>query len=96
MKKLGTAALALTLAGAMTIPAFAAEDLPLGAADRSALAALGELLQGDEESICKGISLTSHRLAKSLEEARDSRAEREKRAGALWLSGAALLVILLI
>ena len=73
----------------------AAEDLPLGAADRSALAALG-LLQGDEESICKGISLTSHRLAKSLEEARDSRAEREKRAGALWLSGAALLVILLI
>ena len=74
----------------------AAEDLPLGAADRSALAALGELLQGDEESICKGISLTSHRLAKSLEEARDSRAEREKRAGALWLSGAALLVILLI
>lgn len=29
MKKLGTAALALTLAGAMTIPAFAAEDLPL-------------------------------------------------------------------
>ena len=74
----------------------AAEDLPLGAADRSALAALGELLQGDEESICKGILLTSHRLAKILEEARDSRAEREKRAGALWLSGAALLVILLI
>lgn len=74
----------------------AAEDLPLGAADRSALSALGELLQGDEESICKGISLTSHRLAKILEEARDSRAEREKRAGALWLSGAALLVILLI
>ena len=29
MKKLGTAALALTLAGAMTVPAFAAEDLPL-------------------------------------------------------------------
>ena len=29
MKKLGTAALALALAGAMTIPAFAAEDLPL-------------------------------------------------------------------
>lgn len=29
MKKLGTAALALTLAGAMTLPAFAAEDLPL-------------------------------------------------------------------
>ena len=65
-------------------------------AREEALAALGELLQGDEESICKGISLASHRLAKSLEEARDSRAEREKRAGALWLSGAALLVILLI
>ena len=29
MKKLGTAALALTLAGAMTLPAIAAEDLPL-------------------------------------------------------------------
>ena len=29
MKKLGTAALALTLAGAMTVPAFAADDLPL-------------------------------------------------------------------
>ena len=66
------------------------------AASLERAAPLGELLQGDEESICKGISLTSHRLAKSLEEARDSRAEREKRAGALWLSGAALLVILLI
>ena len=74
----------------------AAEDLPLDPEERRALASLGEALQGDEESVCKAISLTNQSLRKSLEEARNRRAERERRAGALWLSGAALLVILLI
>ena len=74
----------------------AAADLPLGAEERAAVAALGDLLQGDEENICKGIQLTGNLLEKRLAAARDRRQETEKRSGALWLSGAALLVILLI
>ena len=74
----------------------AASDLPLGAEERAAVAALGDLLQGDEADICKGIQLTSKLLEKRLAAARDRRQETEKQSGALWLSGAALLVILLI
>ena len=74
----------------------AAADLPLGTGERAAVAALGDLLQGDEENICKGIQLTGNLLEKRLAAARDRRQETEKRSGALWLSGAALLVILLI
>ena len=74
----------------------AAEALPLSPEDRGAVAALGDSLQGDEENICKAILLTGKTLETSLEDARSGRPEREKRSAALWLSGAALLVILLI
>ena len=74
----------------------AAETLPLAAEDRSALLALGESLQGDEEQICKAIELARDLLAESLEETRSRRAETERRAAALWLSAGALVVITLI
>lgn len=74
----------------------AAEALPLRREDQQALAAMGDALQGDEENICKAISLTNKSLRKDLELTRDRRQETEKRSAALWLSGAALLVILLI
>ena len=74
----------------------AAEALPLAAEDRSALLALGESLQGDEEQICKAIELARGLLAESLEETRSRRAETERRAAALWLSAGALVVITLI
>ena len=73
----------------------AAEALPLSPEDRTAVISLEDSLQGDEEHICKGILLIRKKLEKDLEAARDRRPEAEKRSGALWLSGAALLVILL-
>ena len=46
--------------------------------------------------VCRALTAASARLRRSLEAARTAGPEREKRAAALWLSGAALLVILLI
>ena len=74
----------------------AAEALPLPEADRMAVAALGEDLHGDEETICKAISLVTYQLAKALEESFRRKPEEDKRTAALCLSGAALLVILLL
>ena len=74
----------------------AAEALPLRREELQALAAIGDALQGDEENIYKVILLTNKSLRKDLELTRDRRQETEKRSAALWLSGAALLVILLI
>ena len=74
----------------------AAEALPLGPESRTALTALGDSLQGDEESVCKALTLAGKILEKNLAAARDHRQETEKRSAALWLSSAALLVILLI
>ena len=74
----------------------AAESLPLAERDRAAIAAVGKCLQGDEESACNGISLAIYELTKSVEEWEKLRPEEVKRTAALYLSGAALLVILLI
>lgn len=73
-----------------------AEALPLGEADKAVVSSLGNSLQGDEETVCKAVSLAACQLAKSAEEAGRRRPDEEKRATALWLSAAALLVILLI
>nr|WP_326125377.1 stage III sporulation protein AB [uncultured Oscillibacter sp.] len=70
----------------------AAETLP----GTSALTELGDGLCGDEESVCKAISLVIYSLAQDLEERTRRQPEEAKRATALCLSGAALLVILLI
>lgn len=74
----------------------AAQALPLPEADRAAVAALGEDLRGDEETICKAVSLVIYQLAKTLEELLRRKPEEDKRTAALCLSGAALLVILLL
>jgi hypothetical protein len=61
------------------------------------LAALEELpLRGDEEHICKAISLVCDRLEESAEARDRQRQEQDRRTAALCFSGAALLVILLI
>ena len=86
----------LLSAAALRILRRAAEALPLGPESRTALTALGDSLQGDEESVCKALTLAGKILEKNLAAARDHRQETEKRSAALWLSSAALLVILLI
>lgn len=73
-----------------------AEALSLDQGERSAIADLGEELQGDEEKVCKAILHATNRLANSAEAAERRRPEEEKRAAALWFSASALLVILLI
>ena len=68
--------------------------LSLGNRERDAL--LGLELSGDEEKICKAISLVIYQLAQIAEELERKRPEEEKRTTALCFSCAALLVILLI
>lgn len=73
-----------------------AAGLPLPPEALRALEDLGGALGGDEEDTCKAIGLAVYELAKCAEEhARDRKAE-DRRAAALYFSGAALLVILLI
>lgn len=74
----------------------AAEALPLSDRDRSAVVSAGKFLKGDEESMCKGLSLVIYELAKSVEEAEKLRPDETKRTAALYLCGAAFLVILLL
>ena len=73
-----------------------AEAAPLEPADREALAEAASGLSGDEEQICRALTAAAERLRRSLEAERAAGPEREKRTAALWLSGGALLVILLI
>ena len=70
------------------------EELPLRRREQEVLMDLS--LYGDEEKVCKGVSVAIYELAKCAAEAEQSRLEEEKRATALCFSGAALLVILLI
>lgn len=71
-----------------------AAALPL---EERAMTALSELnLRGDEENICKEVSLVTNCLADCYEQMERRRSEEDKRAAALCFSGAALLVILLI
>lgn len=70
------------------------EKLPLRHCEQDVLMALS--LYGDEEKVCKDISVATYELAKRAAEVEQSRPEEEKRTTALCFSGAALLVILLI
>lgn len=74
----------------------AAEELPLPREERMTLQELGWGLRGDEEAACRALAAASLRLERLLEEWDRQRPEEEKRETALWLSGSALLVILLI
>lgn len=69
-------------------------DLPPQAL--AVLEELGQALRGDEEKVCKAISLAIKQLEKQLAEWDERRPEAEKRTTALWFSASALLVILLI
>lgn len=73
-----------------------AERLPLSDGSRAALLELGGSLRGDERSVCSAAALAVARLEREWETAEQRRPEEEKRATALYLSGAALLVILLL
>jgi len=72
------------------------EELPLRRDDCAALAELSHDFGGDEEQICKGISLAMVELTKRLNEIKIQNPERGRRATALSISAAALLVILLV
>lgn len=92
-----TAAEAARQGGALSAAwAAAVEELPLPEGDRAVLRDLGEDLRGDEEKVCKAVSLVIYTLAKSAEEQEQRRPQEERRATALCFSAAALLVILLI
>ena len=69
-------------------------DLPPQAL--AVLEELGQALRGDEEKVCKAISLAIKQLEKQLAEWDERRPEAEKQTTALWFSASALLVILLI
>lgn len=73
-----------------------AAALPLPGASAAALAGLGDDLQGDEETIRKAVSLVVCSMAQDAEERARRQPEEARRSAALWFSGAAFLVILLI
>ena len=74
----------------------AVETLDLPPRALAVLEELGPNLRGDEEKVCKAISLAVSQLEKQLADWDERRPEAEKRAAALWFSASALLVILLI
>ena len=69
-------------------------DLPSQAL--AVLEELGQNLRGDEEKVCKALSLAASQLEKQLADWDERQPEAEKRTTALWFSASALLVILLI
>ena len=71
-----------------------AEALPLKEQDRAALRTLN--FQGDETALCGAVALLVRQLLRSREEGEREETQEAKRSAALWASGAALLVILLI
>lgn len=70
--------------------------LPLSGGSAAVLTELGDELRGDEECVCKAISLVAYSMARDVEEQTRRRPEEARQSAALWFSGAALLVILLI
>jgi len=71
----------------------AVEALPLNREEQSAL--LQVTFRGDEEKVCGELRLASERLALLLKKIEDSWSGEMRRTVALWLSGAAMIVILL-
>lgn len=72
------------------------ELLPVSTETGRTLRELGKNLRGDEENICKAISLAKNELAREWTLREERRQEEEKRLAALCFSASALLVILLI
>lgn len=71
-----------------------AAELPLSPREREIVTGLE--LQGDEESLCRAVSLAAFQIAQCAEELERKRPEEAKRTSAFCFSCAALLVILLI
>lgn len=74
----------------------AAEVLPLPEQEQRSFSELGSCLTGDEERACRGLRSVSEQFSRVLERQRDTTAEATKRNAALCLSGAALMIILLV
>ena len=74
----------------------AAADLPLPEQAKQAFSELGNCLTGDEEQVCRCVLSVSQQLNRELKRHRETAAETTRRNTALCLSGAALMVILLI
>ena len=70
--------------------------LPLTEEECRCLTDLSRSFGGDEDQLCRGIDWAVGVLQRCGEEHRQRRTEEEKRSAALWLSGGALAVILLI
>ena len=73
-----------------------AAALPLPKQEKQALSELGNCLTGDEEQVCRGLMSTAEQLSRELKRHRDSAAETMRRNAALCLSGASLMIIILI
>ena len=74
----------------------AAEALPLPEVEKQSFSELGNCLTGDEEQACRGLISVSQQLDRERKRRRESAAENGRRNAALCLSGAALMIILLI
>ena len=74
----------------------AAAALPLPELEKQSFSDLGHCLTGDEEQACSGLVSVSQQLDRELKRRRESAAENGRRNAALCLSGAALMIILLI
>lgn len=73
-----------------------AAALPIQTTDRMALAEAGKGLLGDETEACGALRAAGKMLEQSLREKSGRQAETEKRTAAVWLSGAALLILVLL
>ena len=74
----------------------ATQALPIPEKAKKVILELGNQLSGDEEKVYKVLLIASNALQKYMEDAEKIRPEEDKRAAALSLSAAALVVILLI
>lgn len=82
--------------GIRAVWANACKALPLEEEIQKTVGELGYKLSGDEEQICKAISLVGIQLTRELEEKRRRKRDWERQLTALCFSGAALLIILLL
>lgn len=74
----------------------AAEGLPLPEQEKRVFSELGHCLTGDEEQACRGLLFVSQQLDSAWKRQREGAAEAGRRNAALCLSGAALMIILMI
>lgn len=82
--------------GIRPVWANACKALPLEEGIQKTVGELGYKLSGDEQQICKAISLVGIQLTRELEEKCRRKRDWERQLTALCFSGAALLIILLL